>query len=207
MNDDHAHLDMKTKNLCHLPISAVANEANDIGSPLCLSRPAGGERELEAFEKLACMVSKELFLLAHGQSTEKHNQIVSFEGKVGERFDVATTQLSTSTSEKAVSFVVRIFSDASALQLRVDPSELRNRDPRTGDTHDSTGVQERGDFESGNEMVNFHRASGSLKERMLTPQVVEKKGKYGYAVTWSDGATIIYTNHAIARAAGATPIS
>ena len=207
MNDDQAHLDMKTKNLCHLPISAVANEANDLGSPLCLSRPAEGGRELEAFEKLAYMVSEELFLLAHGQSTEQQTQFVSFEGKNGERFDVATTQLSTTTSEKPVSFVVRIFSDVSALQLRLDPSELRNRDPKTGDAHDSTGDQEKGDFESGNEMVTFHRASDSLKERMLTPQIVEKKGKYGYAVTWSDGATIIYANHAIAKAAGANPIS
>ena len=195
---------MNVDNLCRLPISTLANEANDFGSPLCLTRPVEGELELNAFESLAKMVSKELFLLAYGQSPEKQLTYVSFEGKRGERFDLAKTELATVANEKLISFVVRMFSDASALQVRVDPSELRRRDPKTGDTIGPAG-EDQGARKSTGGMVTFHPASVESIPDALSPQSVEKKGKYGYAVRWKDGATIIYSNLAIAKSAGATP--
>jgi hypothetical protein len=46
-----------------------------------------------------------------------------------------------------------------------------------------------------------HRTAGK-KSPSLIPSKVDKKGRYGYAVQWNDGAIIIYSVLSIAKAAG-----
>lgn len=67
--------------------------------------------------------------------------------------------------------------------------------------------------DAGNGIVQQHQAGGaastsSVKPRKLArrlfPVTVEKRGNYGYAVEWADGATIIYTMTSIAHAAAKT---
>lgn len=189
-------------NICQLPISTVANDANDSGSPLCLTRPAEGAKELAAFEQLAQMVSRELFLLPHRSSVQNPNQIVYFEGKADERFDLVTVHLSLD-SDNERPLLIRIFSESGALQIRVAPAELRNRDPKTGEKIETpTGQQEtKPQLDDG--MVTIHRSSSRDSVKRLIPVSVEKKGKYGYAVAWDDGAKIIYSMLAVAKSAGA----
>jgi hypothetical protein len=56
-------MDMNKDNVCQLPISSLANDANDSGMPLSLVRPDEAVNELLALQQLARMVSRELFLL------------------------------------------------------------------------------------------------------------------------------------------------
>jgi hypothetical protein len=55
-------------------------------------------------------------------------------------------------------------------------------------------------------MLSHHRASGSGKKEKTSPSLsvtrVERKGRYGYAVQYADGATVIYSSKSLALAAG-----
>jgi len=44
---------LTSSSVFRLPISTLANDANDAGAPLCLTRPAGAAAELDAFAGLA----------------------------------------------------------------------------------------------------------------------------------------------------------
>lgn len=178
--------------MCHLPISTVMNDANDSGMPLCLNRPGNGLIELAAFEHLATLVSRELFLLPY---RNKEKLLISFEGK-DVLFDLSTLHLSL---DQAQSLVVRIFSDTSALQLKLSPSELRRRDPKTGEILESEDFQV-GDA-SGSEQSPIIQKSTSRQRRLHT-ESVEKKGKYGFSVMWGDGDKLIYSSLCVAKAAG-----
>lgn len=184
-----------------LPISTLTNNANDNGTPLCLSRPENATEELAVFEQLACAVAKELLLLQHGRSRSDDGGVdepgmVVFEG-TDERFNIATTNLSMDYAEEG--FLVRLFSDGGATQLSLSAQELRSRHPKTGEKLD-LGVKDEQDNGKppSNGMVQHHKVSVPR----LMPATVEKKGKYGYSVEWADGATIIYSMLSIAKAAG-----
>ncbi|KAG7346750.1 ATP/GTP-binding protein [Nitzschia inconspicua] len=177
--------------ICQLPISEIANEANETGIPLCLSRPAEARNELSAFEKLAQIVSRELFRLPY-QVPQSEGTVVIDE----QEFDLTTIQL----SQDKESLVVRFFSESGALQKRITPLSLRSRDPKTGQP--LAGAQDVDDTpfdETGGGMATIHKAS---KMSDIVPQKVEKKAKVGYEVTWSDGSRFIYSRVAIACAAG-----
>ena len=189
LNPDH---------VCQLPVSEIANEANENGIPICLSRPEEAKNELEAFEKLAKIVSRELFRLPFRVPSGEGSVIVE-----DETFDLSTIQLSADKD----ALIVRFFSEAGALQKRIPAQALRSRDPKTGAvTHDSGESQKEpnaaGSLE-GDGMVTKHRVSSdSTKASFVVPEKVEKKARVGFEVTWSDGARYIYSRHAIALAAG-----
>lgn len=186
-----------TGKVVQLPISTVANDANDAGEPLCLTRPEAAHVELSAFSTLAKNVSKELLKLQYGRSDNP--EVVTF-GTDSQTFDVSTIQLSL---DKATGdgLMVRLFSDSGATQERIMGAELRSRDPKTGDKLENSPFKLEVESSNKDPMVTETRATAK-KSPSLTPKKVEKKGRYGYAVHWDDGAIIIYSVLSIARAAG-----
>lgn len=196
-------VDFKSSNVFQLPISTLTNDANDIGVPLCLSRPEKATEELDVFEQLASAVARELLLLQHGRSRSDSGGVdepgtVVFVGS-DEKFDVATTHLSVDYAEEG--FLVRLFSGAGAIQLRLSAQELRSRHPKTGEMLELAAEDDQGNCEpSSNGMVQYHKVSAPRP--VLMPATIEKKGRYGYSVEWADGATIIYSMLSIAKAAG-----
>lgn len=187
----------------HLPVSTVTNDANDRGEPLCLLRPDAGAEELEVFDELAASLAKELLLLQHGRSRSESGGVdepvsVLFCDS-DEPFDVATTHLSLDSKKQG--FLVRLFSSDGATQLSLSADDLRSRHPKTGEKLDVEA--EDGDSAAPSHgMVEHHKAN--VKSPRLMPATVEKKGRYGYAVEYADGATIIYSMLSIAKAAGGT---
>jgi len=203
--------------IVQLPISSLTNDANDAGEPLCVQRPAKGHEELDSFWGLAKIVSQELLLSQYGKSsmgqTSKGSDgafsdaVVTFEGSAGQHFDVASLYMSVDSDSD--SFAVRLFCDAGAWQGKIDGEVLRSTDPKTGErlpdndksmdvVHPEVACGSSNGFGDG--MVQHHEA-GKKKARLF-PASVEKKGIYGYAVEWADGATIIYSMLSIAKAAG-----
>ena len=182
-----------------LPISTTTNDANDAGEPLCLRRPEGAIEELATFSQLAKNVSRELLKLQYGQSDNK--QVITL-GSDPETFDVSTVQLSLD-KKSGGTFLVRFYSESGATQVRIIPAELRSRDPKTGDVLERNPYKEQIEAAAAPDdpMVSKHVAK-EKKSPSLIPSKVEKKGRYGFAVHWEDGAIIIYSVLSIARAAG-----
>ncbi len=192
--DDIAIGDLDRNNVCQLPISSAANDANEEGVPLSLSRPIDAKNELDALSQLAEIVSKELFRLPF--KPENSGGIVSFEDS-NELFELTSIQLSLDGD----SFLLRAFSEKGALQKRLSPKDLRSRNPKNGALVDSS--KDEGEIKVKKmklEMVEIHRASAMKGSAGDVPVKVEKKGKVGYEVTWSDGAKFIYSRRAIAMA-------
>jgi hypothetical protein len=186
--------DTSTDNICQLPISSVANEANDSGVPLSLARPDAAAKELLALGQLAQIVSKELFCLPYrSDGVQEH---VTFEGNV-EQFKLSTIRLSKNDD----SLLVRAFSESGAMQQRITPEELKNRDPKTGKELERSD-DELDSNDKGGSMVTLHQAGSGKSHKKIVPDRIEKKAKVGYEVTWSDGAKFIYSRRAIALAAG-----
>jgi hypothetical protein len=187
--------------IIRLPVSTSTNDANDVGKPLCLARPAEAIDELSAFETLARNVAKELLKLHYGRTESQ--DIFTF-GSSLEIFNAATTNL---TLDKATgdSFMVRLFCDSGAIQKRVSAKSLRARDPKTGNKLADSPFKDDESIESESAslepMVTVTKAK---RNPSLIPTSVEKKGRYGFAVQWADGATIIYSMLSIAKAAGGT---
>lgn len=183
----------------HLPISTLTNDANDSGEPLCLLRSDAATEELNVFHQLATALSKELLLIQHGRSrsdgggVDEPVSVVFPDG--GESFDVATTHLSLDASK--MGFQVRMFSNDGATQVSLSADELRSRHPKTGEKLD---LESDDGSEPANSMVQHTKASAQRPR--LMPATIEKKGRYGYAVEFADGATIIYSMLSIAKAAG-----
>jgi Mrp family chromosome partitioning ATPase len=198
--------DIETPNVFRLPLSTVTNDANDAGSPVCVLRPISATDELGVFGELASSVARELLQLQHGRSLVETSggiggpSMVAFAGRP-EKFDVATVHLSVGKSQD--NFSVRLFSDSGATQLDLAATELRQRHPKTGELLDeddeSTGQKSQ---TSDTAMVQHHQHGIGTKATKLVPAKIEKKGRYGYAVEWADGATIIYSMLSIAKAAG-----
>lgn len=188
-------------NLVQLPISTTTNDANDAGEPLCLKRPDNAKEELAAFSKLAQNVSKELLKLQYGQSDDK--QLVTF-GTDPQQFDVSTVQLGIDKISGGA-FSVRIYSESGATQIKVAPVELRSRDPKTGERLEGNPYKEALERAPSDPMVT-KTSTKEKKSPSLVASRVEKKGRYGYAVQWDDGAIIIYSVLSIAKSAGAAVV-
>jgi Mrp family chromosome partitioning ATPase len=207
----------------HLPISTIVNVSNDSGSPLCCDRPDGAEDELKAFSQLADAVAADLMLIQHGlpplsvqaQTASGKGILTVVLDEAGElEFDVPLTQMSVDNQKK--SFTVRLFSNEGGYQKSINGRDLRYRDPKTGDIEDSLiSITARdhahngcGGSHSGKtmpSMVQHHSACNhdhGEKDRLF-PATLTRKGNYGYEVAWADGAKIIYSLFAIAKAAGA----
>lgn len=184
-----------------MPISAAANDANEEGVPLSLSRPSCATKELDALSQLARIVSKELFRLPY--RPENSNGVVAFDGNQ-KLFELASIQLNLDGE----AFLLRAFSENGALQKRFPPKALRARDPKTGAVVETEQAPEEPLPSSRAGMVEIHRA-GKIKSTggKDLPERVEKKGKVGYEVVWGDGAKYIYSRRAIAMAAGATLVN
>jgi hypothetical protein len=182
-----------TSNIIQLPISTLTNDANDSGSPLCITRPCEAAEELSAFEELARVVSKELMLLRYSVAEEA--PLIRIDGV---KFEVDS--LSCSLEKGKDTFVVRLFSESGAKQIRVPASQVRSRDPKSGETllGKSVANDNAASLKSG--MVTVHKAN-EKNDPTFTPTRVERKGKYGFAIEWGDGATIIYSMQALAKAA------
>lgn len=189
----------------HLPISTLTNDANDSGEPLCLSRPEAAIEELQVFDNLASTLSKELLLVQHGRSRSDSGGIdeqvsVVFPGS-DEVFDVATAHLSLDSTKTG--FLVRLFSNDGATQLSLSADDLRSCHPKTGEKLDLDNGGDQASTAVPSDGIVEHHTAKAHGPRLM-PAKVEKKGRYGYAVEYSDGATIIYSMLSIAKAAGAT---
>jgi Mrp family chromosome partitioning ATPase len=183
-------LEESMKNVFQLPISTLTNGANDCGIPLALARPSEAHEELAIIGELATSVSRELFLAQHGRSdpsVEKSlpHKVIFPNSSTDDEFDVASTHLTVTKD----GFVARFFSDKGAMQVPIPAANMRVRHPKTGEVLDDTDAG----------MVQ--------KSPKLLPAKLDPKGRYGYAIEWADGATIIYSMLSIARAAGAMPLS
>ena len=95
-------------------------------------------------------------------------------------------------------FIVRLYSPSGALQRRVLAAQLRSRDPRTGDVIDDSPFLHEGGEKP---VIHVHKSNERVSPS-IDPNSVERKGRYGFAVKWGDGATIIYSKKSVARAAG-----
>jgi Mrp family chromosome partitioning ATPase len=183
-------LEENIKNVFRLPISTATNTANDSGNPLTVGRPIHAAEELYVMEKLGKTVARELLLSQHGQSGaiqeggSRPHKIVFPSSEADDEFDVASTHLAVSPE----GFVARFFSDKGAMQVTIPATSLRARHPKTGEILE--------DEEDG--MVK--------RSQRLLPAKLDPKGRYGYAVEWADGATIIYSMLSIGKAAGAIPV-
>ena len=180
------------------------NEAVDDGKPLSLSRPKGAEKELAAFRNLSDIVARELLQLQYGSPAEI-SEHVFFENETT-LFDLSTTTLAIDKGKEQ--FSVRLFSDSAAIQEHVLPAQLRSRDPKTGETMPNSPYldQDRGGLqgmEESDPMVTRTKPS-QKRSPSVVPTKVERRGRYGFAVEWGDGATIIYSMRCLARAAGGT---
>lgn len=180
-----------SSNIVRLPISTATNDANDRGSPLSLTRREGAVEELNAFEELAEIVTKELLLQRYRVSEMLGTITID-----GVDFEVESVNCSIEKGKD--NFQVRLFSNTSAKQVRIPASQVRGRDPKSGEFLSNHVYVE--DNNPEDEIVSVHK-SGERKDPAYTPTRVEQKGRYGFAVEWGDGATIIYSMQTIARAA------
>jgi len=196
-----------------LPISVAMNDAIDNGTPLALTRPKGAEKELAAFHDLAAIVSRELLQLQYGAPTTDQEYVVF---KSDEEPDVAAVLFNLASVTLAIDkqakdkFAVRLFSDSGAVQKLVAPAQLRARDPRTGDIMPDSPYLDQQDMHADDALeehpmvTKTKQATGKKRSPSVIPTKVERRGRYGFAVEWGDGATIIYSMRCLAKAAGGT---
>ena len=207
----------ESASLVQLPISVAMTDAVDSGTPLTLARPEGAEKELLAFSDLAAIVSRELLQLQYGAPPTDGEGFVVFDesdsdGEPGAVFGLATVILALDKKAKGDKFAVRLVSDSGAIQKQVAPAQLRSRDPRTGEIMPDSPYlvdQEEGDS---NETPGEHplvtktrvaaKTGANKRSPSVIPTKVERRGRYGFAVEWGDGATIIYSMRCLAKAAG-----
>ena len=194
-NDDGmTKLDFKSvAAIVQLPISEQTNAANDKGEPLCLIRNEQSTCELAAFGMLADALSTELLKMQFNQMDGVH---VSFPEST-ERFDLATVHLSLNKASEI--FTVRLFGDAGAIQRKVKAVSLRARDPKTGVLLGESPFKKMAEAAADDEIVVI---SSGKKNPAIIPTGVERRGRYGWGVQFSDGATIIYSTRSLAVAAG-----
>jgi NUBPL iron-transfer P-loop NTPase len=189
-----------------VPISLITNDANDSGKPLTMTRPLGeAEKELDSYRKLGKLVSRELLSLQYGHSSKERKESVTF-GENPDEFDVESVSLSlnspTNPRAEEIFFVVRLFSESGAVQFEVSPPKLRASDPRTGDIiPDSPYWSDDDNYSKLDPMVIVTKTQ-QRKSPSIVPTSVSRRGRYGFAVVWQDGATIIYSNRCIAKCAG-----
>ena len=174
--------------IIQLPISSVTNDANDIGAPICLTRPDDARDILAAFEQLGEVVSKELLQLRYSEPDS--SGVVAIDGV---QFEVES--LNCSIEKDKESFSVRLYSETGATKVRVSAGDIRGRDPKTGEllSVSSPEIENKEVISSPDDsMVTVHKVQRAPRKDISTiPRIIEKKGRYGFAVEWEDGATII----------------
>lgn len=211
-----------------LPISEETNSSNDVGVPITLSRPPEAQITLNSFDDIADDVAESLLLQHYNQfnnqPNEKDDTVTSNHPTItirGEQWNVSSLQLTADmVTEK---FIVRLYSDTGAIELNILGEDLRMTHPKSGvqmeDLSASSdimqpkssgcGSQDEQHHDHKDNMVQHHKHKNELpnldrpkrRGRRLFPVVIEKRGYYGYAVEWADGATIIYSMSSIAQAA------
>ena len=192
---------------------------------------ADGGAAADAFSRLADAISEDLLLLRHGAgppsiasrggggaavagaatATTTTSVVTIDEAGDSVSFDVPFTRLSA--DNESGKLVVRLFYDGGGYQRIISGIELRKRDPRTGEEEDGPAAvapMMRGGSRCGgggdaSSMVRHHAAHvgpDAAAKDGLFPARVTRKGNYGYEVEWADGAKVIYSLLAIAKAAG-----
>jgi len=159
--------------LVRVPLSESVSSANDKGVPVSLS--GSPVEEAQAYDRLADVLSARLFALDTSEAAKP-------------KANPATEPLSTTTAgprnfslafdANRAAFVVRKFLEDGASEKLIDPIVLRASNPKTGELMDAKRMALEG-------------------EALLNVRSVEAKGGYGYAVTWGNGGTIIYSLAAI----------
>ena len=232
----HHHFMPQSSHVFHLPISETVSSSNESGKPFCCDEPNGNsEQEWAVFSKLADAVSADLLLLQHNmmpafmqgqQGNSSTAMVVTIDEVEDSAFDVPFTQLDIDNSHKR--FTVRLFCNEGGYQKIIGGDDLRSRNPKTGEVEENSssnsgegdgktvqhgcgGGSHSSDRGSSQPSITVHHhssgcADNSDKKDNLFPAKISKKGKYGYEVEWADGATIIYSLLAIAKAAGGKPL-
>jgi len=143
----------------------------------------------------------------------------------GKAWDVSSLQLTLDIVNER--FIVRLYSDTGATELGIFAEDLRLTHPKTGALMKDPSVigehtvssgggcggernQHHHEAISKDNMVRHHTHKHGLEVNNTTrpkknnlrlfPATIEKRGHYGYAVEWADGATIIYSKASIANA-------
>lgn len=197
MDSDNYLKELHRDNICQLPISSAANDANDVGIPLSLGRPDSATRELNALGQLATIVSRELFKLPYQVDDASSMEQVSFEGSES-LFNLSSVHLALNNN----TLVMRVFSESGGFQTRFSPHELRIRDPKTGKVSTDQSDTNSASTSKAMSMVQTHTADSIKTASKDIPRHVGKKGRVGFEVTWGDGAKYIYSRRAIVLAAG-----
>lgn len=191
---------LSADNICQLPISGTANAAIDTRVPICISRPEEARDELDVFNKLATVVSRELFQLPHRKPSSEG--IVLLEDRY---FDLSTIHLSADGN----SLMIRFFSENGALQKRIPSENLRDLDPMSGDVRDQMPSAAENNkvqiTKSDSVIMPNYKSKSTVRDSpaKIIPDRIEEKGRIGFEVTWRDGSRFIYRRSAIALAAGA----
>ena len=187
-----------------------------------MSRPAHAQIELDTFDKIAENVASSILLQQYDRynvydpsldDTTSQYPTIEINGK---EWEVSSLQLSAHPSDSK--FSVRLYSDTGALELEINGEDLRMTHPKTGmRLEDSPSKVDElrpkrnaSCGNSSNQMENKkgiveHHIHGNQNKKQsqrnnIFPVEIQKKGFYGYSVSWADGATIIYSMSSIAKA-------
>lgn len=196
-----------------MPLSPAINDCNEQRHPLMLQRPEHAGMEIAAYEELAQVVSTELLRLHYGVSSTADSHTVTFASDMEQSFDLSTLILKIDKTGEHASFTVRFVSASKALQVPIQPAQLRSVDPKTGEilpgSPFSVHITEDDSNDTSSSLgsitvTHSTTAPPSKRPPSILPVTVERRGRYGFAVEWGDGATIIYSLRSIARATGGT---
>ncbi|GMH77408.1 hypothetical protein TrST_g9189 [Triparma strigata] len=171
----HEEMSLESEaDLVRIPMSEAVSAANDDGVPVAL---LGTTEEALAYEQLATVLTRRLFDRDTTPSTPHPSDPSESELEASpstvDNVDVNSVSLTYDPNRK--SFVIRIFSENGASENLIDPEALRTVNPKTGEPLEDT----------------------KKNDRMLAVKATERKGSYGYAVTWGNGATFIYATNVI----------
>ena len=155
--------------LVRIPLSEALSSANDSSLPIMLSPPSAST-EASAYTSLADVLVKKLF----ERDTMMDVPLDTFSSSSsdpllidGKPVDLDAISLKF---DKARGLLLRIFSENGATERVINPAVLLDTNPKTGE---SLGGK-----------------SGNVRPVVRS---IERKGSYGYAITWQNGATFIYS--------------
>ena len=153
------------------PVSTYISESNDEGIPIALSRPNNATNEVGMYDKLAQSIRRSLFTSMYDENNR--DSIIVRTPEESFKIDIDSMMMNISSTSEEI--VIRLYSENSATQLKVNGHMLRKRDPKTGEI-------------CSNSQINSKIAQ------------ISKKGKYGYVIEWDDGSKIIYSLLSISMA-------
>jgi hypothetical protein len=189
------------------------NDGNENGEPIMMMKKASHQQasssslEQDAFRRLADHVSQFMLLTQYGHP-DNEKTLVRFKGETT-TFPLESILLKLQQGSESNNLTVRLVSSEGATQQSFKPVRLRNRDPATGELIPDSPFLEQEEEEKSLEIHITHSSgrkppSPNKPSPSLKPVKVERRGRYGYAVEWADGATIIYSFQCIAIAANAS---